>query len=92
MSGGTVHYETNPTVGSYWSSQAGTGWTVTNSNGTQSPNQNFDFVQNTETFTISDVFNVPSVPTDGSLESDWQQQQHQLPCLASIWGSTAAAI
>ncbi len=67
-SGGTVYYETNPTVGSYWSSQAGTGWSVINSNGTQSPSRNFDFVQNTETFTISDVFNVPSVPTDGSLE------------------------
>ena len=56
-----------PTVGSYWSSQAGLGWTVANSNGTQSPTQNFDFVQNSETFTISDVFNVPSVPTNGDL-------------------------
>ena len=66
--GATVYYETNPTVGSYWSSQTGNGWTVANSNGTQSPTQNFDFVQNTETFTISDVFNVPSVPTNGDLE------------------------
>ncbi len=68
IQGATVYYETNPSVGSYWSSQGGTGWTVLNSNGTQSPSQNFDFVQNTETFTISDVFNVPSVPTDGDLE------------------------
>ncbi len=66
--GATVYYETDPTVGSYWSSQGGTGWTVANSNGTQSPTQNFDFVQNTETFTISDVFNIPSVPTNGSLQ------------------------
>ena len=36
-------------------------------NGTQTPNQNFNFVQNTETFTISDVFNVPSIPSGGDL-------------------------
>jgi hypothetical protein len=66
-SGATVHYESNLAVGSYWSSQGGTGWAVVNSNGTQSPTQNFDFVQNSETFTISDVFNVPSVPSRGDL-------------------------
>jgi hypothetical protein len=67
-SGAPVFYESNATVGNYWSSQTWTGWTVANSNGTQSPNQNFDFVQNSETFTISDVFNVPAVPTSGGLE------------------------
>ena len=68
LSGGTVHYETNSSVGAYWSSQTADGWTVVDSNGTQSPNQNFDFVQNTGTFTISDVFNIPSVPSNGALE------------------------
>ena len=68
ISGATVHFETDPNVGSYWSSQTGIGWTAANSNGTQSPTQNFDFVQNTETFTVSEVFNVPSIPTNGSLE------------------------
>ena len=55
-------------MGGYWSSQTADGWTVVDSNGTQSPNQNFDFVQNTGTFTISDVFSIPSLPYAGSLE------------------------
>ena len=68
LSGATTYYETDPAIDDYWSSQAGTGWTVANSNGTQSPTANFDFVQNTEIFTISDIFNVPSVPYDGELQ------------------------
>ena len=67
LAGTTTYFETSSTVGSYWSSQGGTGWTVANSNGTQSPTANFDYVQNTEAFTISDVFNVPTVPNDGNL-------------------------
>ena len=37
-------------------------------NGTTSPTQNFDFIQDSEDFTVSGVFNVPALPTSGSFE------------------------